>query len=80
MKGLGIRGGIPVIFSDGSSIVIRENTKDIVEDKNAISRRGQMPSSSNAFVPSIVELIRISYMVNDVLRDIPVRHIKDKGQ
>ena len=38
-----------------------------------------MPPSSNAFVPSTVGLICASYVVNDILKDIPVRRIKDKG-
>ncbi|HDY4484308.1 TPA: tRNA threonylcarbamoyladenosine dehydratase [Staphylococcus aureus] len=80
LKKLGIRKGIPVVFSDESPIVIREDVKDIVGDKNAINRKGQMPPSSNAFVPSVVGLICASYVVNDVLKDIPVRRIKDKGQ
>ena len=37
-----------------------------------------MPPSSNAFVPSTVGLF-VSYVVNDILKDIPVRRIKDKG-
>ena len=37
-----------------------------------------MPPSSNAFVPT-VGLICASYVVNDILKDIPVRRIKDKG-
>ena len=37
-----------------------------------------MPPSSNAFVPSTVGLICASYVVNDILKDIPVRRIKDK--
>ena len=46
LKKLGIRKGIPVVFSDESPIVIREDVKDIVGDKNAINRKGQMPPSS----------------------------------
>ncbi|SUK50930.1 hesA/moeB/thiF family protein [Staphylococcus aureus] len=39
LKKLGIRKGIPVVFSDESPIVIREDVKDIVGDKNAINRK-----------------------------------------
>lgn len=71
--------GVKVVFSDESPIVIREDVKETVGDKNAINRKGQMPPSSNAFVPSVVGLICASYVVNDILKDIPVRRIKDKG-
>lgn len=80
LKRLGIRKGVKVVFSDESPIVIREDVKETVGDKNAINRKGQMPPSSNAFVPSVVGLICASYVVNDILKDIPVRRIKDKGQ
>ncbi|WP_251520253.1 MULTISPECIES: tRNA threonylcarbamoyladenosine dehydratase [Staphylococcus] len=78
LKKLGIRRGIPVVFSDESPIVIREDVKDKVGDANAPSRKGQMPPSSNAFVPSVVGLICSSYVINDILKDIPVTRIKDK--
>ncbi|MDU0996519.1 MAG: tRNA threonylcarbamoyladenosine dehydratase, partial [Staphylococcus lugdunensis] len=39
----------------------------------------QMPPSSNAFVPSVVGLICTSYVVNDILKDVPITRIKDKG-
>ena len=35
-----------------------------------------MPPSSNAFVPSVVGLICASYVVNDILKDIPVKESK----
>ncbi len=38
-----------------------------------------MPPSSNAFVPSVVGLICASYVVNDVLKDIPFVALKTKG-
>ena len=79
LKKLGIKKGVPVVFSDESPIVIREDVKKTVGDANAINRKGQMPPSSNAFVPSTVGLICASYVVNDILKDIPVRRIKDKG-
>ena len=80
LKRQGIRKGVKVVFSDESPIVIREDVKETVGDKNAINRKGQIPPSSNAFVPSVVGLICASYVINDILKDIPVRRIKDKGQ
>ncbi len=82
LKKLEIRKGIPVVFVQMKvAIVIREDVKDIVGDKNAINRKGQMPPSSNAFVPSVVGLICASYVVNDVIkRYSQFVSIKDKGQ
>ncbi|PTF18197.1 tRNA threonylcarbamoyladenosine dehydratase [Staphylococcus devriesei] len=79
LKRQGIKKGVPVVFSDESPIVIREDVKATVGDANAINRKGQIPPSSNAFVPSTVGLICASYVVNDILKDIPVKRIKDKG-
>ena len=76
----GIKKGIPVVFSDESPIVIREDVKETVGDANAPTRKGQMPPSSNAFVPSVVGLICASYVVNDILKDISVTRIKDRKQ
>lgn len=78
LKKLGIKR-CSCCFSDESPIVIREDVKKTVGDANAINRKGQMPPSSNAFVPSTVGLICASYVVNDILKDIPLRRIKDKG-
>lgn len=78
LKKLGITKGVPVVFSDESPIVIREDVKETVGDANASTRKAQIPPSSNAFVPSVVGLISASYVVNDILKDIPVTRIKDK--
>lgn len=80
LKKKGIRKGIPVVFSDESPIIIREDVKATVGDENAPTRKAQIPPSSNAFVPSVVGLICASYVINDILKDIPVTRIKDKGQ
>ena len=80
LKRLGIKKGVKVVFSDESPIVIREDVRETVGDKNAINRKGQMPPSSNAYVPSVVGLICASYVINDILKNIPVKRIKDKGQ
>jgi tRNA A37 threonylcarbamoyladenosine dehydratase len=80
LKKKGIRKGIPVVFSDESPIIIREDVKATVGDENAPTRKAQIPPSSNAFVPSVVGLICASYVINDILKDISVTRIKDKGQ
>lgn len=70
--------GIPVVFSDESPIVIRDEVKAVVGDANSKNRKAQMPPSSNAFVPSVVGLIMASYVCNDITRNIPLKRIKDK--
>src|SRR5699024_6010588 len=69
---------VPVVYSDESLIVIREDVKDTGGDANAPTRKAQMPPSSNAFVPSVVGLISAGYVINDILKNIPVTRIKDK--
>ena len=78
LKKLGITKGVPVVFFFFFPIVIREDVKETVGDANASTRKAQIPPSSNAFVPSVVGLISASYVVNDILKDIPVTRIKDK--
>ncbi|CPO44593.1 HesA/MoeB/ThiF family protein [Staphylococcus aureus] len=58
--------------------MVREDVKDKIGDKNAKVRKAQLPPSSNAFVPSVVGLICASYVVNQILKDIPMKRIKDK--
>lgn len=72
----GIRKGIPVIFSDESPIVVREDVVETVGKPEAKIRKAQMPPSSNAFVPSVVGLIAASYVYNDITKDIKVNRVK----
>ena len=53
--------------------------KATVGDANAINRKGQMPPSSNAFVPSVVGLICASYVVNDIFKRCSYHKNWDKG-
>ncbi|MBI5974168.1 tRNA threonylcarbamoyladenosine dehydratase [Staphylococcus canis] len=78
LKQKGIKKGIPVVFSDESPIIIREDVKAKVGDAKGMNRKAQMPPSSNAYVPSVVGLICASYVCNDILKAIPVQRIKDK--
>lgn len=78
LKRKGIKKGIPVVFSDESPIVIREDVKEKIGDAQGKNRKAQMPPSSNAYVPSVVGLICASYVCNDILKDIHVERIKDK--
>src|SRR3954462_13064700 len=61
-----IHKGIPVVFSDESPIVIREDIKKEVGNENAPIRKAQMPPASNAFVPSAAGLIMASYVVQQL--------------
>ncbi|WML54161.1 tRNA threonylcarbamoyladenosine dehydratase [Neobacillus sp. PS3-12] len=73
----GIRKGIPVVFSDESPIVIREDVRKVVGKENAEIRKAQMPPASNAFVPSVAGLIMASYVVNQLLKDIKITRVSD---
>ncbi|SDM21862.1 ThiF family adenylyltransferase [Bacillus sp. OK048] len=72
-----IHKGIPVVFSDESPIVIREDIKKEVGNENAPTRKGQMPPASNAFVPSACGLIMASYVVRELLSDIKINRVAD---
>lgn len=73
----GIYKGIPVVFSDESPIVIREDVlKEVGNDQSEI-RKAQMPPSSNAFVPSVAGLIAASYVVRELLGDIKIQRVND---
>ncbi|MBO8177562.1 tRNA threonylcarbamoyladenosine dehydratase [Aeribacillus pallidus] len=74
----GIHKGIPVVFSDESPIVIREDVRKTVGNDEAKIRKAKMPPSSNAFVPSVAGLIMASYVVNQLLKDVPIRRVKDE--
>ena len=73
----GIKKGIPVVFSDESPIVIREDIRKEVGKENAEIRKAQMPPSSNAFVPSVAGLIMASYVVRQLLSDIKISTVRD---
>ena len=74
----GITKGIPVVFSDESPIVIREDVRKEVGNDEAKIRKAKMPPSSNAFVPSVAGLIAASWVVRDILRDIEIRRVNDE--
>ena len=73
-----IHKGIPVVFSDESPIVIREDIKKEVGNENAPIRKAQMPPASNAFVPSAAGLIMASYVVGQLLKDIKIQRVSDE--
>jgi tRNA threonylcarbamoyladenosine dehydratase len=73
----GIKKGIPVVFSDESPIVIREDIRKEVGKEDAVIRKAQLPPSSNAFVPSVAGLIMASYVVRQLLSDIKISTARD---
>ncbi|HZG72055.1 MAG TPA: tRNA threonylcarbamoyladenosine dehydratase, partial [Chondromyces sp.] len=74
----GIRKGIPVVFSDESPIVIREDVRKVVGNDEAEIRKAKMPPSSNAFVPSVAGLIMASYVARQLLKDIDIHRVSDE--
>jgi tRNA threonylcarbamoyladenosine dehydratase len=74
----GVHKGVPVVFSDESPIVVREDVVDTVGKPDAFIRKAKMPPASNAFVPSVAGLVCASWVMNDIVSDIPIRRVKDK--
>ena len=75
LKQAGIRKGVPVIFTDESPIVVREDVVETVGKKDAAIRKAQMPPSSNAFTPSTVGLIAASWVVNQITKSIHIQRV-----
>jgi tRNA A37 threonylcarbamoyladenosine dehydratase len=71
----GIRSGIPVVFSDEKPVKIREDVRQVVGNDASPIRKAKMPPSSNAFVPSVAGLIMASYVINELLKDIPIARV-----
>ncbi|AKP47930.1 MULTISPECIES: tRNA threonylcarbamoyladenosine dehydratase [Bacillus] len=73
----GIKKGVPVVFSDESPIVIREDVRKVVGNDEASIRKAKMPPSSNAFVPSVCGLIMASYVVRKLLEGIEIARVQN---
>lgn len=71
-----IKKGIPVIFSDESPIVVRQDVVGEVGNPDAAIRKAKMPPSSNAFVPSAVGLIAASWVIRKILEDIKITTVR----
>ncbi|MFD1927334.1 ThiF family adenylyltransferase [Sporosarcina siberiensis] len=78
LKKLGIYKGVPVVFSDESPVVIREDVLETVGNSNATIRKAELPPASNAFVPSVAGLVCASWVMNTIVEDIPIQRVKDK--
>lgn len=74
----GISKGVPVVFSDESPIVIKEDIVDSVGNPDAHIRKAKMPPASNAFVPSVAGLVCASWVMNDIVKDLPIERVNDK--
>ncbi len=74
----GIRKGVPVVFSDESPIVVREDVVGTVGKPDAQIRKAKMPPASNAYVPSVAGLVCASWVMNDIVSDIHIERVKDK--
>lgn len=72
----GIYKGIPVVFSDESPIIVREDVVETVGKPDAKIRKAKMPPSSNAFVPSVAGLVAASWVINDITSEIPVKRVR----
>lgn len=73
----GIYKGVTVVFSDESPIVVRPDVVEEVGNKDAEVRKAQLPPSSNAFVPSVAGLFAASWVINQMVKDIPVKRVSD---
>lgn len=78
LKKEGIKKGVTVVFSDESPIVIREEIRKEVGNDDAKIRKAQLPPSSNAFVPSVAGLVAASHVMNELLKHIEIKRVKDK--
>ncbi|PLR79490.1 tRNA threonylcarbamoyladenosine dehydratase [Bacillus canaveralius] len=74
----GIRTGVPVVFSDESPIVIREDVRKEVGNDKAPIRKAKMPPSSNAFVPSVAGLIMASHVVKELLHGVKIHRVRSE--
>lgn len=73
----GIYKGVPVVFSDESPIIVREDVVETVGKPDAKIRKAKMPPSSNAFVPSVAGLVAASWVINDITSEIPVKRVRN---
>ncbi len=78
LRKAGIPKGVPVVFSDESPIIVREDVVETVGKPDAAIRKAKMPPASNAYCPSVAGLIAASWVLNDITSDIPLQRVNDK--
>ncbi|MGL4522782.1 MAG: tRNA threonylcarbamoyladenosine dehydratase [Bacilli bacterium] len=72
----GVKGPIPVVFSDELPVITRADvTEQIVQNPDSPIRKAVLPPSSNAFVPSVAGLIAAGYVVNQIIKDVPIKRV-----
>lgn len=76
LRKAGVKQGVPVVYSEESPIVTREDIrKEIVSNENHPIRKLRQPPASNAFVPSTAGLICASYVVRELTKNIPIQRV-----
>lgn len=76
LRKAGVTKGVPVVYSEESPILTREEVRqEIVADENHPIRKVKQPPASNAFVPSTAGLICASYVVRMLTKDIPIQRV-----
>lgn len=78
LKRAGIKGKVPVVFSDESPVVQRPEEVAKIADTESDIRKAALPPTSNAFTPSVAGLIAANWVYEEILKDIEVKHVKDK--
>ncbi|MCW1927034.1 tRNA threonylcarbamoyladenosine dehydratase [Bhargavaea beijingensis] len=78
LRKAGIRKGVPVVFSDESPIISKDEVNEVVGKPDAKIRKAKMPPASNAFVPSTAGLFCASWVLNDIVQDIEIKRVKDE--
>src|SRR5690606_36780634 len=74
----GYKKGVPVVFSDESPIVIREDVRKTVGNDKSEIRKAQMPPASNACVPSTTGLIMACYVFQEIVKGIHIQRLNDE--
>lgn len=77
LRKAGITKGVPVVFSDESPIIVREDVVETVGKPEAAIRKAKMPPASNAYCPSVAGLVAASWVLNDITADIPLQRVND---
>ncbi len=78
LKKAHIKGKVPVVFSDESPVVQRPEEVAKIADTESDIRKSALPPTSNAFTPSVAGLIAANWVYEEILKNIEVKHVKDK--
>lgn len=78
LKKAHIKSKVPVVFSDESPVIQRPEEVAKIADTESDIRKSTLPPTSNAFTPSVAGLIAANWVYKEILKDIEVKHVKDK--